>query len=81
MHKLMPPLVCEGFQVAQIPRIGEFVQVHNGSRIPFHPLQDEIGSDKTCPTCDEDRVFHIVEVALDSTTRDRSARRCLRANL
>jgi hypothetical protein len=34
-------------------------------------LQDEIGTDKTCPTSDEDRVFHIVEV-LWITRRDRS---------
>jgi hypothetical protein len=63
MDKLITPLVCDCVQVVQIPRIREFVQIYEGSRIPFDPLQDEIGSDKTCSTSDQDRVFHIVEVA------------------
>jgi hypothetical protein len=62
-------------QVAQIPRVGEFVQIHDGSRIPLHPLQDEIGSDKTCATSDEDRVFHIVEVAPHNAARSRASAR------
>jgi hypothetical protein len=65
MHELIPPLVCNAFQIAQIARVCELVQINDGGLIPFHPLQDEIGSDKTCSPRDEDRVFHIVEFDLE----------------
>ena len=81
VHKLVPPLVCNGFQVAQIPRVGELVQVDNRSRIPFHPLQDEVRSDKTCPTSDEDRVFHISGTCLEFNSTDRSPHLCPRTNI
>src|SRR5271165_744069 len=63
MHKLKPRALRNCSQVVQIPRVGEFVQVHDGGRIPLHPLQNEIGSDKTSSASNEDRVFHIVELS------------------
>src|ERR1700692_4139298 len=62
MCKVVARIVCDSFQVAHVPRVRQFVQIHDGSRIPLHPLQDEIRSDKARSTSDEDRVFHIVEV-------------------
>ncbi len=58
VHKLVSRLGCDCFQVAQISCVGEFVEVDNGSRLPLHPLQNEVRSYKTCSASDEDRMVH-----------------------
>ncbi len=30
VHKLIPPIACDCLQVAEISRIGEFVEIHDG---------------------------------------------------
>jgi hypothetical protein len=58
MHKLVAPIIRDGFQVTQIPCVRQLVQVHDGIRLLLDALQDEVRTDKAGSARNEDRIFH-----------------------
>ena len=58
VNKLIPALVRQAFQVAEISRVRQFVKVDDGVRILLDALQNEIGADESRAPSDKYRIVH-----------------------
>ena len=58
VNKFVTLRVRKAIEVTQVPGIRELVQIHDGSRIALHPLQDEVRPDEACTSRHQDRISH-----------------------
>jgi hypothetical protein len=57
-NELMPRVASYAIEIVQVPRIGEFVEIDNGSFSVLHPLQDEVRPDESRAAGDENSISH-----------------------
>src|SRR5579863_4850696 len=59
VHKFTTTIRRDRLQIAQVPRVGQFVEVdYRRSSIPFQLLQDEVRPDEPRPASDQNRILH-----------------------
>ena len=58
-NKMVAGVALYRFKIAEVPRIGEIVQIDDRRFLCLQPMQDEIRSDKSCSTRNHDWFFHM----------------------
>jgi len=51
-------IIRDGQEVARIARVSEFVEIDYLRSFLLHPLQDEVGTDKSAPARNKNGIFH-----------------------
>jgi hypothetical protein len=58
VNKLIPPVGCDLLQIAQVPRVGQLIEIDDRRRLIPHPLQNEVGPDKPRPPGHQNMILH-----------------------
>ena len=57
-HKDVVRIALERSQILKVSRVGKLVEIDDGCRFRFDPIENEVGADKAGAASDEDGVFH-----------------------
>jgi hypothetical protein len=58
LFKPVSRVIGDGQEVARIARVSEFVEINYLLSFLLHPLQDEVGADKSAPARNKNRILH-----------------------
>jgi len=58
LFKPVSRIIRDGQEVARIARVSEFVEIDYLLSFLLHPLQDEVGTDKSAPARNKNRILH-----------------------
>jgi hypothetical protein len=57
-NELMPRVASYAIEIVQVSRVGQFVEINNGSFSVLHALQDEVRPDESRAAGDENSISH-----------------------
>ena len=56
-HEDVPRIAFQLRQILRVPGVSQLIQINNGIRLSHHPIEHEIGSDKTGPAGYKDTIL------------------------
>ena len=68
LHERIARIRKDAFEISWIPGIGQLVQIYDSAVFALHPVQDEVGADKSRSTGDQDRILHAQQAPFQAKT-------------